>query len=647
MKDAIDLAMQRHAAGDLETARRIYQTILQQEPDQPVALHFLGVLAHQMNKNDAAVELIGRAVANRPDYVEAHGNLGLAYQALGRLDEAVASYRSALRLKPDFAEGHYNLGNALHEQGGLVDAVASFREALAIAPDFAEAHGNLGNVLYDLGRLDEAVDSYRKALAIDPGHAEAHNNLGNALQAQEKPEDAVASYHRAVEIRPDYAEAHNNLGNVFRMQGRLDEAVTSYRRAVEIRPDYAETHNNLGLALKAKGKLEEAVASYRAALATTPDLAAAHNNLATALLEQGKSAEAAASYARAIEIEPDYAEAYQNFSRATTFTGTESQIAGMQTLYDRDGLSDRDRALVGFSLGKVFEDVGDYERSFGYVREANRCRKRELGYSFRQDEMLFSRLREMFTGLSSLPAFEPQSTDTSVANLIFVLGMPRSGTTLVEQIISSHSDVYGAGELEYLDAGIDRTGLMSGPLSQENIRALRNFYLAEVEKLDVKERVVTDKMPLNFRWVGFILSAFPEAKIVHVKRDRVATCWSAFKHYFANSGNGFAYDLADLAGYYRLYEGLVDFWHESFAGKIYDLSYERLTEHQEEETRKLISVLGLPWQDSCLAFHENARAVRTASLTQVRRKMYRGSSRDWKRYEPYLGELIDRLQHSV
>ena len=647
LKDAIDLALRHHNAGDLETARNIYQKILQQEPDQPVALHFLGVLAHQVDRNDVAVDLIGRAVANRPDYAEAHGNLGLALHALGRLDEAVASYEAALAIKPDFAECLYNLGNALHERGNQDEAVASYEKALSLNPDFAEAYDNLGNALRDQGKLDEAVASHRKAIAIDPDYAEAHNNLGNALQAQGKPDEAVASYRRAIALKSDYAEAHNNLGNTLRDLGRLDEAVAGYRRAVEIRPDFAETHNNLGLALKAQGKLDDAVASYRKALTAAPDLAVAHNNLGTALLEQGKTDEAVACYDRAIGIEPDYAEAYQNLSRAMTFAGGEAQIAKMLELHGQENLSDHDRALVGFALGKAFEDIGDYERSFGFIREANRFRKRELGYSFRQDELLFSGIREKFDSGASLPAISLPPVERGAVVPVFILGMPRSGTTLVEQIVSSHADVYGAGELECLAAGVARFSLMSEPLSEDSIRALRDFYLAEVGTLNATERIITDKMPHNFRWIGFILAAFPEAKIIHVKRDKMATCWSVYKHYFATTGNGFAYDLSDLAGYYSLYEGLMDFWHATFPGKIYDLSYERLTENQEEETKNLISHLGLPWQDSCLAFHENRRAVRTASLTQVRQKMYQGSSKDWERYKPYLGEFIDQFQDRV
>ena len=312
IQQALDLGIQHHMAGDLGKAEGLYQQVLQADPKQPVALHLLGVIAHQVSRNDIAVDLIGKAVAIRPGYAEAHSNLGLALQGLGKPDQAAASYHQAITIKPDYAEAHNNLGNALRQLGKLDEAVASYDKALAIKRDFAEAHANLGDALADLGRLDEAVASYHKALAINPGYAEAHSGLGNALRTLGRMDEAAASYQKALIIKPDFAEAHSNLGNTLQDLGRLDEAVASCRKALTIKPDFAEAHYNFGNALNAQGKPDEALGSYRKALAIKPGFAEAHSNLGNALKDLGEPIEAVASYQKAIALKPDFTEAHYN-----------------------------------------------------------------------------------------------------------------------------------------------------------------------------------------------------------------------------------------------------------------------------------------------------------------------------------------------
>ena len=296
IQESIDLALQHHAAGRLPEAESIYQQILQADPNQPVALHLLGVIAHQGGKHDTAVDLITKALAISPDSAEAHSNLGLALHDLGELDEAVVSFHKALAIKPDFAEAHYNLGTTLHDLGELDEAAVSYHKALAIKSDYAEAHSNLGIALQDLGELDEAVASFHKALAIKPDYAEAHSNLANALKEQGKLDEAVASFHKALAIKPDFSGAHNNLGNAFKELGKLDEAAASFHKALAIEPDFAEAHNNLGTVLQDLGEPDGAAASYHKALAIKPDYAEAHHNLGLALLLQGNLREGWAEY---------------------------------------------------------------------------------------------------------------------------------------------------------------------------------------------------------------------------------------------------------------------------------------------------------------------------------------------------------------
>ena len=329
IEQALDLAMQHHAAGRLPQAEQIYQQILQTDPSQPVALHLLGLIAHQVGDNEVAVDLITRALAVNPDFAEAYSNLGLALQDLGRLDDAVANYHKALAIKPDFAGAYNNLGNALYGLEKPDEAVTNYRKAIAIAPDFAEAHNNLGNALYVLEKLDEAVANYHRAIAVEPGFAGAHNSLGNALKVLGRLEDAVASFNAAIAIDPNFAGAHNNLGIALYDLGRLEDAVASIHKAIAIAPDFAGAHNNLGTVLQDLGRLEDAVASIQKAIANEPDFAAAHNNLGNALQDLGQQEDAFTCQRRAVALDP------QN---DVFWTGLAASLEGLSFASVDDGL---------------------------------------------------------------------------------------------------------------------------------------------------------------------------------------------------------------------------------------------------------------------------------------------------------------------
>ncbi len=304
-----------------------------------------------------------------------------------------------------------------------------------------------------------------------------------------------------------------------------------------------------------------------------------------------------------------------------------------------------DKRNLCFALAKVHEDLSDNDQFFKFLNEGNQLRKKELNYSFSSSEKFHSYLLKAFQNPPEIVSAPLQKSST--LRPIFIVGMPRSGTTLVEQIIASHHAVHGAGELNNLKNIV--TPILENHLNSnhksikiKDILSIRQQYIDSLNRLNSPEKVITDKMPINFRFIGFILSAFPEAKIIHLKRDARATCWSNYKHYF-NSGNGFTFDQEDLARFYGLYSELMDFWHELFPNKIYDLSYEKLTENQKNETKKLLKYCELDWDDNCLEFHTNDRGVKTASASQVRQKMYQGSSEAWKKYERYLQPLINGL----
>ena len=294
-----------------------------------------------------------------------------------------------------------------------------------------------------------------------------------------------------------------------------------------------------------------------------------------------------------------------------------------------------------FALAKSSEDLGNLEEAFRYLKEGNALRKKNLNYDIVQDEEIFSRVKETANSFKNF-SFDA-SGDENLPIPILILGMPRSGTTLVEQIVSNHSKVTGSGELEFLREFGSPIAEGKVEVSEDELKTLRNQYLNELKELSVGQPFVTDKMPINFFYIGLICSALPQAKIIHVKRNPAATCWSNYKQYFAVKGLGYSYDLLDVVHYYQMYEELMLFWDEHHPGRIYNLDYEQLTAEQESETKKLIHYLGIDWEDACLSPEENKRYVKTASSLQVREKVYKGSSGQWKKFEKYLDGAFDDL----
>jgi tetratricopeptide (TPR) repeat protein len=605
--DQINLLLGYYQAGRLEEAEALATSLTQQFPKHPFGWKVLGVVLKQT----------------------------------GRLAESLAPLQTAVELSLQDAEAHNNLGNTLKELGRLDEAEASYRQAVGLKPDLAEAHSNLGSTLKELGRLDEAEASYRQAIALQPDYAEAHNNLGVTLKELGRLDEAEASYRQAIILKPDYAEAHSNLGVTLNELGRLDEAEASYRQAITLKPDYAEAHNNLGSTLKELGRLDEVEASYRQAITLKPDYAKAHSNLGATLQELGRREEGEASYRQAIALKPDFAEAHRYLTVSKRFSSKDEQFAQMQQFFKEPRTSEQNRCHLAFALAKASEDLEDCATAFQFYAEGNALRKKQLGYEKAQDKVLFERLKASHPHIAG-HTFEPTIVASELTP-IFIVGMPRSGTTLVEQIISSHPLVTGAGELPFVFQFGGSLAVDQAPVDGKALTTFRQQYLATLKQRSEGNAIVTDKMPQNFRFLGLIATALPEAKIIHVKRDPAAVCWANYTQYFVGDSLEYCYDLDDILHYYELYQDLMKCWHQALPGRIYDLDYDVLTEHQEEETRKLIGHLGLEWDDVCLSPQDNTRSVATASNVQVRQKVYQGSSEKWKRYEPYLNGVLDHL----
>ncbi len=665
----------------LDSAVLSYQRVIEIEPSYAEAHNNLGNVFRRLNQIDASIQSLEQAVTIKPDYVESHYSLGVIFQELGRFEEAVSCYKLILEYKPDFAEIHNNLGVVLQELGQTDKAINHLEKSLVLNPGFKEAHNNLGNIWRNAGKLAEAVESYIKAITIEPNYFEAQSNLGTTyhelnqlidaerhykkaieinpnqvdmqynlglvLQSLEKFDESIEHYQKTLKINPGNADAHNNLGISFKELGQLDKGLKSFEKALEINPDYAEVHNNIGNVCMELGDVHQAIENYKSALLINKDYAEANNNLGLSLMSMGERKLALSFYEKAIQIDPKYASAYHNLSALKSFSNDDDEIVQMQLLSSDINTSDIDKVYLFFSLAKVFEDLDDHEKLFEYLNQGNLLRKKLLNYSISDDKKRHLLIKKMFSK-STKNNSNQLSFKESKQTPIFIVGMPRSGTSLVEQILSSHGDVFGAGELTFAGE-YAMTMLAQAKLNGEHgfdntsFSQMRNYYLDSISRLNFSEKFVTDKMPTNFEYIGFLISAFPESKIINIKRDPRATCWSIYKYYFSDRGNGYAYDMNDLASFYRLYSDLMNFWHNLYPEKIYDLTYEELTINQEGETRKLLDFCNLEWDWSCMDFHENKRAVKTKSAVQVRQKIYQGSSDSWKKYMSHLQPLLNQL----
>jgi tetratricopeptide (TPR) repeat protein len=591
--------------GRIDAALQFGTALLAKHRDDASLNNMVGVLCARLDRLDDAVAHYDRALALREGYAEAFNNRGNALVRQGKLDEGIADFQSAVAAMPHYAAAHNGLGNALHAAGRPADAAASARTALQLQPGYAEAHNNYGNALLDLGRANEAAEAFSTALRLQPRLVQASVGLGKALNAMGFHRQAAECVQKGLEARPDSATWHNELGNVLSDLNRVAEAAEHYRRALELEPELAEAHSNLAIALGDLGRFDEAQASYEAAL----------------------------------RLKPGFCEAHYNLSAIKAYTSGDDQVAAMQRLESDPDLGDADRSYLCFALGKVYEDLGEIDRSFGYYAEGNRLRKATLKYDIQADEAQFAKIRAAFDWAPL------EGEETSQVRPVFIVGMPRSGTSLVEQILASHSGVYGAGELGFasriLLPMLDSASNAGATVGSDALQALRHEYLGELAAMAPGAAVVTDKMPGNIRWVGFLQAAIPEARFIHVRRNPVATCWSMYRRLFER--NGFTNDLEDLGRYYVMYDELAAFWQESLPSPMVELNYERLTEEPESEARKLLEHCNLSWENDCLDFHATQRAVRTASGTQVREKIYTGSSEAWRRYESHLGPLLSVL----
>ena len=442
-----------------------------------------------------------------------------------------------------------------------------------------------------------------------------------------------------LQVYPASAVLWNMLGAFLQVEGRSAEAERALRKAIKHDRDLPEAHYNLGRLLRAELDVDGAERAYREALRANPRYAQAWSNLAKVLQDQSKPDEAVSAYQKALEIDPRLGSAYMGLAAAIGADLDHPLAIEMQRLLEFGEPDDKLRVELGFALAGAARVSRETAKEFEFVGTAGAIRKKNLKYRFSRDQKLFAAAKRQSFELNKL-TFD---FETSPITPVFVLGLPRSGTSLVEQILASHSQVTAGGELGYLGRWLIDSVQGEAPLGRSYLTAVRSNYLAEVTRLSKGNPYFTDKMPANFRWIAFIAKLFPEAKIIHMTRDLRAVAWSTFSRYFPSSGMAYSFDLMDTVDYIKLYQRFMADIRPLAFGRIYDLNYEKLTEDQEGETKRLLDHVGLDWDPAVLNFHKTQRLVRTASRDQVKKPIYKGSSLAWEAYAEHLDGAFDDL----
>ncbi|MBT6119253.1 MAG: tetratricopeptide repeat protein [Rhodospirillaceae bacterium] len=676
-------AVRLHQSGKLREAEAFYGQILDQVPDNPDALHLVGVLAYQTNRPAEAAKRIEAAIAVENLNAAYYDNLSLCYRALGRAEDAMRACRKAIALDGRNPGSHFNLAASLVDLGRPNEARRALERAIKRDPNYAEAHNNLANLLMKSGEIEPALSHYRKAAAARPGYLEPVANMARALADAERHDESVEYFRQLAEPDDADAELLTDYANALHKAGKPSEALTiceralqsdpnsakavflcavlqkehgdqpgaekSYRRAAELDPDLAEIYNNLGNLLYHADQVEEALACYETYVEKGDQKASGLLSQASCHIALGDQDKAKGLIEQALAFEPDNVVALTRYADLGG-KNKEDFSARLESAASRPDLARGDKQRAAFALAHYQDQQGNWDSAFRWAETANALARESLPYDPAVEEQWIERIMAVFDR-SFLDA-RPQDMGLDSDQPIFIVGMPRSGTTLIEQMLASHPAVHGAGEREeigrlasnlqaitksyvgYPDCVADFTPDMATEAARQ--------YLDTVGEKAGDALRMTDKMPLNFRHLGLISMIFPNARVIHCRRDPMDVCLSCYLLGFAGR-MAFAYDLQGLGHYYRLYDRLMAHWREVQPLRMLEVQYEDLVENFETRSREIVEFAGLEWDERCLRFHETKRTVLTASNLQVRQPLYSKSIGRWRNYEAGLGPLREAL----
>ncbi len=590
------------------------RTALDLTADIPKALRELSTSLLAQGQGDEALRCLQHIISMDPNNSSAHFDLSTAAAKLGKNEDAQTALEESFRLDPTRRELFEAI--QLHRDGRPKDAELKLRDILREQPSNATATRMLGNIALDEGRYRMAARLLRNAVKLAPDYYGAWIDLSRALTEFEKLDEAREAISEVIKLDRNLAYPYVLLGNLESKIGDYEKAVTAFEAALDRQADHGGALAGLGHALKTIGRQEQAIDRYRLC----------------------------------VKNYPAFGEAWWSLANLKTFRFNDDEVGTLETHVDDERLNDEARVNINFSLGKAYEDRGDYEDAFDRYDRGNKLRRPHESYDPVQTEASHDRIIKAFTTdlIESKQAQAEQQNDP-----IFIVGLPRSGSTLIEQILASHSDVDGTHELPDLPRVVrtinqwqiqgkgypDAVAL----LDEQKVRELGEQYLESTRRYRQGAARFTDKMPNNFSMVGLLALILPNAKIINARRHPLDSCMGSYKQLFYR-GQSFTYDLVELGEYYLEYQRLMDHWHELLPGRVLDVHYENMVADQEKQTRRLIEYCDLPWQEQCLRFYETERAVNTASSEQVRQPIYSKSINSWRRFEGQLEPLIEVLE---
>ena len=610
------LGTSRRLRGEVNAALEILQPLAQAQPDWAMAQLELGIALGRSRNGDAALEALQRAVSLKPDLPQAWLALGDHFMATGEAENADAAYARHIRFSTR-DPALLAAANALHE-GRIPEAERMLREQLKRAPTDVAAIRMLAEVAARIGRNEDAENLLSRCLELAPGFHAARQNYALILHRANKPSQALSQLEQLLAVEPANTGYLNLKAVVLCRIGDYEPAIELYQDILAQYPRHSKIWMSYGHALKTAGHVERAIEAYR----------------------------------NSLQLQPDFGEVWWSLANLKTFRFTDDDVAAMRTALDTPGLGSEDRQHLEFALGKALEDAGESGPSFAHYHRGNELRRASLHYDADDTSARVARIKRSYTRDFFA---QREGCGADAPDPIFIVGLPRAGSTLLEQILSSHSAVEGTMELPEITS-ITRALRQQGDAEQampyhdvvetmqpDELRALGERYLEHTRiqrKTDAP--LFIDKMPNNFLHIGLIQLMLPQAKIIDARRHPLACCFSGYKQHFAR-GQSFTYSLDDIGRYYRDYVELMAHFDDVLPGRIHRVIYERMVDDTEAEVRRLLDYCGLPFEESCLRFFENTRPVRTASSEQVRKPIYREGVDHWRNYEPWLGPLKDAL----
>lgn len=681
---AIQVANQHLNQGNFTEAAAILKKILIVEPRNASALHLLGVVMYQSGQANEGMRTIKEAIAIDPHQVLFYSNLSEMCRQHKAWQEAKFYGLEAIKLQPDFVPALSNLGVVLFDLKELDESEKMHLKALSIDKQYLQSMNNLGSIERARNHPDQAIDWYRKAIQINPQFLDALNNLSAVLIEEERPDEAIPLLEDLLKKAPNYVEAISNYGLAFLLQDKLDEAYQQLQRSISLKPGHKESLVGLARILKERNLLHEAANLLQDILKKDSQDKNVLVTLASVYIELSKTDEAQEIFEKILKNDPTHTGALLGFANLKIemgdFKTAESFIHealnikedNMQARFllaqvkkakpEDENIAKLNEFLEGpktlhshqriplyYALGKSYDDIKDFDKAFDFYARGAALKREKIQYSIEEETSQIDAIIEI-VNQDFIEKFSHEAMNTSTLP-IFILGMPRSGTTLTEQIIASHPKVFGAGELPYFmeamqEKATEKNGgypHMLKDLTQKDMKAISNEYIRKLRSKDKDKKFITDKMPANYLSLGLIHLMLPNAKIIHVKRNPIDTCLSCFTRLF-NRHQDATYDLTEVGRHYANYARLMEHWRKVLPkGSFFEVEYEAIVEDIEKEARKLIEYCGLPWDPSCLNFYELKRNVRTASVTQVRQPIYKSSIERWRHYEKKIGPLLKEL----